>query len=115
MRKPPPHVELKPDQRGNPRLYFRIGKGKRTRLPLDIDSPEFAAAYHAAYIKYHSDGEQESKTDGRTIEALISAYIRHDTYRNLRPTTKAGYSSRIETLRTQHGHRICSLIVARLS
>jgi enterobacteria phage integrase len=105
MRKRPPHVELKPDQRGNPRLYFRVGKGKRTRLPLDMESPEFAAAYHAAYVVHHSEDKAERKSDGRTIEALIAAYMRHDVYRILRATTKAGYSSRIETLRAQHGHR----------
>jgi enterobacteria phage integrase len=31
--------------------------------------------------------------------------MRHDKYRKLRQTTKAGYSSRLEKLRTEHGHR----------
>jgi integrase len=58
----------------------------------------------AAYAA-HQMQRQEPKKDARTIEALIAAYMRHDRYRNLRQTTKAGYSSRLETLRTEHGHR----------
>jgi hypothetical protein len=54
MRKLPPHVEPDRDRHGNPRLYFRVGKGKRTRLPLAVDTPEFAAAYHATYVEYQS-------------------------------------------------------------
>src|SRR5262249_32974085 len=104
MRKLPPHVETDRDRHGNPRLYFRVGKGKRTRLPLDPESTEFADAWHAAYAA-HQMQRQEPKKDGRTIEALIAAYMRHDKDRRLRQTTKAGYSSRLETLRTVHGHR----------
>ena len=40
-----------------------------------------------------------------TIAALIVSYMRSDAYRTLRATTKKGYSSRIEALRTNHGHR----------
>ena len=43
-----------------------------------------------------------------TIAALITSYMRSAAYLALRQTTKAGYASRIEVLRTKHGHRTVS-------
>jgi enterobacteria phage integrase len=40
-----------------------------------------------------------------TIAALVTSYMRSAAYVGLRDTTTDGYSSRIETLRTEHGHR----------
>jgi integrase len=43
-----------------------------------------------------------------TIAALIASYKKSAAYIGLRETTKKGYASRIEALRTQHGHRSVS-------
>ena len=40
-----------------------------------------------------------------SIAALIASYLCSAGYRSLRQTTKSGYASRIEALRTQHGDR----------
>jgi hypothetical protein len=40
-----------------------------------------------------------------TIAALIASYMRSAEYIGLRDTSKTGYTSRLETLRTEHGHR----------
>ncbi|NJL08786.1 MAG: tyrosine-type recombinase/integrase [Methylacidiphilales bacterium] len=104
-RKLPPHVERN-HVKGHTYLSFRRGKGPRIRLPGDPTSEEFRVAYQAALA-----GETEPKTAANTgiapgtIAALIVSYMKSRAYTGLRPTTKAGYVSRIETLRTDHGHR----------
>jgi len=40
-----------------------------------------------------------------TIAALIASYIKSAEYIGLRNTSKTGYVSRLEMLRTEHGHR----------
>lgn len=105
-RKLPPHVECWRDRHGKLRVYFRRGKGLRSPLPVDIGSEAFNAAYVAALA-----GQTEQKARPRSahapgsIAALISSYMRSAAYVGLRQTTKAGYASRIEALRTQHGQR----------
>jgi integrase len=105
-RRPPPHCERWRDRHGRLRVYFRKNKGRRIPLPLDVTSDAFAIAYEAALI-----GEPEPSSDRHvraapgTIGALIISYMRSASYLGLRDTTKAGYASRIDTLRAQHGHR----------
>jgi enterobacteria phage integrase len=40
-----------------------------------------------------------------SIAALIASYMRSAEYIGLRDTSKTGYTSRLEMLRTEHGHR----------
>lgn len=92
--------------KGHTYLSFRRGKGPRTRLPSNPTSDEFRDAYQAAMR-----GDKPAKPAGRapaapgTIEALVQSYLRSPEYVELRATTKQGYSSRIEAIRTKHGHR----------
>jgi len=75
-------------------------------LPADIGSDAFNSAYLAALA-----GQSEAKGRARSVHArgsiaaLIASYLCSAGYRSLRQTTKSGYASRIEVLRTQHGHR----------
>ncbi|TXM72899.1 tyrosine-type recombinase/integrase [Methylobacterium sp. WL12] len=115
-RKLPPYVERNV-VKGNTYLSFRRGKGTRIRLPADPTSTEFQDAYRAALI-----GQTPAKTAGRTaaapgtIEALVQSYLRSPEYVELRATTKQGYRSRIEMIRTKHGHRtIAGLTASRIS
>ncbi len=104
-RKLPPHVDRN-HVKGRTYLSYRVSKGPRIRLPDDPTSEEFKAAYGAAMA-----GEavpvtalmQRAKPG--SIAALIESYMRGAAYLALRNTTKGGYSSRIEVLRKQHGHR----------
>lgn len=92
------------------RVYFRRGKGKRIALPTDVGSEDFAMAYAAALageVPQHATQRREPAKPG-TLAALVESYMRSASYKGLRETTRAGYSSRIETLRTKHGHRTVS-------
>jgi hypothetical protein len=101
----PPHVERN-HVKGKTYLSFRIGQGSRIRLPDDPRSKEFQEAYHAALLGQMSTQHQRKLPPAPgTIGDLIVSYMKSDAYRNLRATTKKGYSSRIEALRADHGHR----------
>jgi integrase len=105
-RKLPPFVECWRDRHGKRRVYFRKGKGRRVALPVSIGSDEFNSAYQAALSGQLAPArDRHSVLAPGTITALIASYMRTAAYIGLRATTKAGYASRIEALRTQHGHR----------
>jgi enterobacteria phage integrase len=107
-RKLPPHVERNP-VKGKTYLSFRIGRGPRIRLPDDPRSEEFQEAYRAAVLGQISPARQRKLTPAPgTIAELIVSYMKSGAYRDLRATTKKGYSSRIEALRADHGHRLVS-------
>ena len=109
MRKRPPFVEFFRDRHGKPRLYFRKDRRlPRIPLPGGVGSPEFNRAYEDALA-----GRLSNPTLARpavaaqgTIEALVRSYMQTREYRDLRQTTKTGYASRLETIRTKHGHRL---------
>jgi integrase len=105
-RKLPPFVECWRDRHGKVRVYFRRARGSRIPLPATIGSNEFDAAYQAALAGQfaHSREKHASPASG-SIGALVASYMRSSGYLGLRDTTRAGYSSPIETLRTKHGHR----------
>jgi len=105
-RKLPPFVECWRDRHGKLRVYFRKNRGRRIPLPSNIGSDEFDDAYHSALAGRFLPGQQ--KRDGPrhgTLDALIVSYVRSSAYAGLRQTTRIGYASRIEALRTTHGHR----------
>ena len=105
-RKRPPFVELWRDRHGRVRVHFRRDHGPRIRLPETIGSEEFKLAYQAALL-----GQAEFVPDRfvraapGTIAALVISYMKSAEYIGLRETSKAGYNSRLEALRTEHGHR----------
>jgi enterobacteria phage integrase len=106
-RKLPPFVECWRDRHGKLRIYFRRARGRRIPLPVSIGSNDFAAAYHAALAGQLTPGREERRARPvpGTIGALIVSYLRSSSYLGLRQSTKVGYASRIEMLRTKHGHR----------
>jgi integrase len=105
-RKLPLFVERWRDRHGKLRVYFRRGRGRRFPLPAAVGSDEFTVAYQAALagLLGRSREKHASPVHG-TIGALITSYMRSAGYLSLRNTTKVGYASRIEMLRTKHGHR----------
>jgi enterobacteria phage integrase len=105
-RKLPPFVEYWRDRHGKLRVYFRKARGRRIPLPETIGSVEFDAAYQAALTGEIVVGRHHLvKPAQGTIGALIASYMRSSAYLNLRQTTKVGYASRLDALRTPHGHR----------
>jgi enterobacteria phage integrase len=104
-RKLPPNVERN-QVKGHTYLSFRIGKGLRIRLPNDPTSPEFREAYAAAMAGEGADLRPTLRKDGPgTIGALLVSYMKSREFVGLRSTSKAGYMTRLETIRTDHGHR----------
>jgi enterobacteria phage integrase len=104
-KKLPPNVD-KNRAKGHTYLSFRIGKGPRIRLPDDPDSVEFRAAYAAAMGGETVPTGLAPKRDAPgTIGALIVDYKKNGTFTALRDTSKKGYTTRLETIRTEHGHR----------
>jgi hypothetical protein len=105
-RKRPPFVELWRDRHGKVRVYFRKNKGPRLPLPDAIGSDEFNTAYQAALLGQPALMRNRfERTAPGTIAALVASYMKSAEYIGLRETTKIGYATRIEVLRTQHGHR----------
>nr|WP_210269147.1 tyrosine-type recombinase/integrase [Tardiphaga robiniae] len=105
-RKLPPHVERNVI---NGRVYYsfrvRRGDGKRIKLPDDPSSNEFMAAYAAA-LAGNAIKPVVIKPVERSINALITSYLQSTEFRDgLRETSKAGYRSRLEIIRREHGHR----------
>src|SRR5260370_33960959 len=104
-RKLPPHVERN-HVKGHTYLSFRIGKGARIRLPNDPLSVEFREAYAAAMAGGTLDQRPTMKKDAPgSIGALIASYMQTREFISLRDTSKAGYMTRLETIRLDHGHR----------
>jgi integrase len=105
-RRRPPFVECWRDRHGRLRVYFRKGKGQRIALPSSIGSDEFNVGYQAALAgQIEARRDQLKPAHPGTIAALINSYKRSAEYVGLRSTTKAGYVTRIEVLRIEHGHR----------
>ena len=107
-RKLPPFVECWRDRHGKVRAYYRRDRGPRIALPNSIGSPEFNRAYQAALAGRLSDPTlaRPAVAAQGTLEALVRSYMQSGEYRDLRATTKAGYASRLEAIRTKHGHRL---------
>jgi enterobacteria phage integrase len=105
-RRLPPFVECWRDRHRKVRVYFRKGRGPRIPLPSSIGSDEFNIAYQAALAGHLAPmRERHVSAAAGTIGALMEHYTQSAAYIGLRQTTKQGYASRIEALRTQHGHR----------
>src|SRR5437879_1370645 len=108
-RKRPPFVELWRDRHGKIRVYFRKDKGPRLPLPDAIGSDHFNAAYEAALLGQPAPvRDRFVRVKPGTMAALVVSYMKSAEYIGLRQTTKTGYGSRIEALRTQHGDRTVS-------
>jgi integrase len=105
-RRLPPFVECWRDRHGKVRVYFRKDRGPRIRLPKCIGSIEFNVAYQAALAGQLAPvRERHARAAVGTIGALIAHYKQSASYIGLRETTKQGYTSRIEALSKEHGHR----------
>lgn len=103
-RKLPPHVERN-FVKGRAYLYFRMGRGKRVRLPDDPTSDEFKTAYAACLSGALKPRSRFEGAQPRSIAALVASYKASRAYLSLRDTTKRSYSTPLEMLREQHGHR----------
>jgi integrase len=106
-RRLPLHVEAN-TIKGHTYLSFRLRSqnGPRIRLPDDPTSQEFRDAYAAAMGNTKTVAKQKDSPD--SISAKITVYMKSAAYKGLSDTSKDGYSSRLEQIRTDHGHRAFS-------
>lgn len=109
-RSTPPYVETWRDRHGHLRVYFRRGKGPRTKLPDEIGSEAFNVAYAACLAGEPVPGMRQKRHSAKpgTIDALIISYMHSTAFRSLRQTSRAGYMSRLEAIRVAHGQRTVS-------
>jgi integrase len=98
----PPNVERN-HVKGHTYLSFRLGKGPRIRLPEDSGSQEFRDAYAAAMAV--ATANKPKQDPANSIGALIASYIASGGFKALGDISKAGYMSRLEAIRVEHGHR----------
>jgi enterobacteria phage integrase len=103
-RRLPPHVDRN-HAKGKTYLSFRVGHGPRIRLPDDPTSQEFREAYASA-VAGETASKPTVKVDATgTIGDLIASYKGGGQFKALGETSKAGYMSRLEQIRIDHGHR----------
>lgn len=103
-RKLPPHVERN-FVKGRAYLYFRMGRGKRVRLPDDPTTDDFKKAYADCLSGALKPRQRFEGAKPHSIAALIASYKSSNAYRKLRDTTKSSYSTPLEMLREEHGNR----------
>jgi integrase len=103
-RRLPPNVE-KNIVKGHVYLSYRVGKGPRTKLPSDPTSDTFKEAYAAAVAGEVAARPSPTKDAPRSIAALVTSYLSSDAFTSLGEGSKAGYRSRMDQIRREHGHR----------
>ena len=103
-RKLPIYVDRVKDRKGQYLYYFRRGKGPRTRLEGQPGTDRFLASYQAAMTGDVARPKTEAGPD-KTLQKLIAAYYKSDRYHDLRETTRTGYTTRLNVLENEHGHR----------
>jgi integrase len=98
-KKRPPYTETFKTRHGKRMWYFRVGHGKRIRLPGEYGSLEFQEAYRAALAK-HASGEMKS---GRTLAWLIEQYRDSPAYERLSKETKKQFKYQLARLKAKSG------------
>ncbi len=81
------HVYREKTRHGRTVWYFRRGKGPRTRLPGEYDSPEFMAAYHAA-LAGTAVKQVRATAKPNTLRWLVDRYRESSDFIRLAPSTK---------------------------
>jgi len=89
------------------RIYFRRRGSPRIVLTGEYGSDEFHAAYARALNGEAGDDIRPKieRVGNGTLAALIVSYKQDAAFKDLRPTTKAGYLSRLDAIRREHGGR----------
>ena len=98
-KKRPPYTETFLSRHGKRMWYFRVGHGKRIKLPGNYGTPEFMEAYRTALAR-HSSGEAKT---GRTLAWLIDQYRHSPAYEALARETKKQFRYQLDALRKKSG------------
>lgn len=98
-RKRLPYTETFLTRHGKRMWYFRVGKGKRIKLPGEFNSPEFLEAYRTALASLKS-GELLT---GRTVAWLITQYRSSHAYEALAKETKKQFRYQLDRMKVRIG------------
>lgn len=82
----PQHLNYEPDRHGNPRWYFRIGKGKRTRINAKYGTKEFTDIYDALISGKTPPVAPKERTN--TISWMIDKYRHSGAWKQLAAGTR---------------------------
>lgn len=86
-RKRPPYVYAERSRHKRMQLFFRRGKGKRTRLPDDMQSDEFKAAYEAA-LSGKQDRGYVTRVPSDTLQWLVERYMESGKWHEMATATR---------------------------
>lgn len=87
-RKMPPFVYQERSRHGRVRFYFRRGKGKRVRLPDDLQSDDFKIAYEAALANKEVAPPRIARVPSDTLQWLVERYMESGKWANMAPATR---------------------------
>ena len=87
-KKPPQFIVSQTTRHGRKVWYFRRGKGPRTRLPDEYDTPEFWSAYHKALTGEELQPSNNAKGRAGTLSWLIDAYRQSGVWQGLALETR---------------------------
>lgn len=110
-KKLPLHVSCERSRHGKVRFYFRVGKGKRVRLPDKYPSPEFDAAYRRALAQ--DPPKPEPKEPAETLAWLINRYRETNAFQSLAISTRRQRDNIFRIVIKNAGHHPYSAITRR--
>ncbi|MBX4870626.1 tyrosine-type recombinase/integrase [Rhizobium bangladeshense] len=105
-RKKYPYTLREVDGNGNVRWYFRVGKGKRTRLKGEWGSKEFVADYKRCMAQ--EDAEPEPTR--HTLQWLVDKYQESAAFKGLKPSTQRARANVLKAVCKTGGKMILSKI-----
>lgn len=106
-KKRPPYLETFLNRHDKRMWYFRVGKGKRIRMPGEYGSAQFQEAYTNAL-----QGHLTGKNKKRTLGWLIEEYRRSPAWKALARETKKQFRYQLERMREKAGEAPLSEIRA---
>ncbi|CDM57632.1 iphage-related integrase/recombinase [Rhizobium favelukesii] len=101
-----PNTLREVDRFGNVRWYFRVGKGKRTRLPGEWGSKEFSAAWR----KCMANEEAPTAPTKHTLQWLVDKYVQSAAFKGLRESTQSARHNILKVVCKTGGKVILSQI-----
>lgn len=105
-RKKYPYTLREIDGNGNVRWYFRLGKGKRTRLEGEWGSAEWVKAYR----KCLATEEAEPAPAQHTLQWLVDKYMASAAFKGLRDSTQRARGNVLKSICRTGGKMIAARI-----
>lgn len=105
-----PYVQKQVSRHGKVVWYFRRGKGPRSRLPGQFESPEWLEAYEAALANRPVEAP---KSDPRTLKWLAERYFESAPFKALKPSSQRQRANVLKRVLATGGAMPFSLITRK--